>query len=70
MPEFFGHKNHTDPWTRIDNSMVLTTNNLPDTITVRENSSQSASIWTRVKGVLLWCCLLESKLWCNNMIHK
>ena len=32
MPEFFGHKNHTDPWTRIDNSMVLTTNNLPDTI--------------------------------------
>ena len=32
MPKFFGHKNHTDPWTRIDNSMVLTTNNLPDTI--------------------------------------
>ena len=32
MPEFFSHKNHTDPWTRIDNSMVLTTNNLPDTI--------------------------------------
>ena len=32
MPEFFGHKNHTDPWTRIDNSMVLTTDNLPDTI--------------------------------------
>ena len=32
MPEFLGHKNHTDPWTRIDNSMVLTTKNLPDTI--------------------------------------
>ena len=32
MPEFLGHKNHTDPWTRIDNSMVLTKNNLPDTI--------------------------------------
>ena len=32
MPEFFGHKNHTDPWTRIENSMVLTTNNLLDTI--------------------------------------
>ena len=32
MPEIFGHKNHTDPWTRIDNSMVLTTYNLPDTI--------------------------------------
>ena len=31
MPEYFGHKNHTDPWTRIDNSMVLTTNSLPDT---------------------------------------
>ena len=32
MPEFFGHKNHTDPWTHIDNLMVLTTKNLPDTI--------------------------------------